>query len=348
MKFYGELLVIILLLFANGRIIFLKNAKKDALVMLSPLAFILSIIQMLNWGLDVVIGLTLVLSVLVLLSNFHALFRYSERLYIDHYSILMKIWASITIIFALALLAGTIYFKPVEYDNKKLGVEETVYRYEGSFRSGFEEASNIQAANLFLSEFKPQGKDTQRIKEVVLFIPDKRGDTYYYKPYLQHLAREGFVVLSADFFCSDCKWRHSIGDLKIARRTAMVIDYLLSPQKFMMQKEFYTYNIQQEILALNKIIADLYGEDTKLFIITDSMGTVAAQTFMEKNREHVTAVYDLASIDEYKTPGFGVVSQTDVLLSMLLKVPRDSEGFYTKYMVMQTKKQIMGSKKWVP
>ena len=98
MKFYGELLVIILLLFANGRIIFLKNAKKDALVMLSPLAFILSIIQMLNWGLDVVIGLTLVLSVLVLLSNFHALFRYSERLYIDHYSILMKIWASITII----------------------------------------------------------------------------------------------------------------------------------------------------------------------------------------------------------------------------------------------------------
>ena len=345
MKFYGELLVIILLLFANGRIIFLKNAKKDALVMLSPLAFILSIIQMLNWGLDVVIGLTLVLSVLVLLSNFHALFRYSERLYIDHYSVLMKIWASITIIFALALLAGTIYFKPVEYDNKKLGVEETVYRYEGSFRSGFEEASNIQAANLFLSEFKPQGKDTQRIKEVVLFIPDKRGDTYYYKPYLQHLAREGFVVLSADFFCSDCKWRHSIGDLKIARRTAMVIDYLLRPQKFMMQKEFYTYNIQLELNALNSLITERYGEKTKVFIVTDMMGTVAAQTFMEKNPEKVIQVYDLASIEEYKTSGFGIVAQTDPVLALLLEVPRDNDGFYTKYMVMQTKKEIMGSKK---
>ena len=53
MKFYGELLVIILLLVANGRIIFIKNVKKDSLVMLSPLGFLLSIIQILNWGLDV-------------------------------------------------------------------------------------------------------------------------------------------------------------------------------------------------------------------------------------------------------------------------------------------------------
>ena len=43
MKFYGELLVIILLLVANGRILFIKNAKKDSLVMLSPFAFLLSI-----------------------------------------------------------------------------------------------------------------------------------------------------------------------------------------------------------------------------------------------------------------------------------------------------------------
>lgn len=345
MKFYGELLVIIMLLVANGRIIFIKNVKKDSLVMLSPLAFVLSIIQIFNWGFDVVTGLTLLLSILVLLSNFHALFRYSERLYIDHYSILMKVWSGITIIFALVLLAGTIFFKPVEYENKKLGITEEIIRYEGSFRSGFEQASNIKMANVFLSEYKPSGKENQSVREVVLFIPDKRGDTYYYRPYLQHLAREGFIVISADFFCSDCKWRHSIGDLKIVRRTAMVIDYLVNPQKFMMQKEFYTYNILQEINALNTIVTERYGENTKLFIVTDTMGTVAAQNFMEKNPERVTEVYDLSVIPEYKTAGFGVVAQTDTFLSMILKVPRDKEGFFTKYMVMQTKKAILGTKK---
>ena len=130
MKFYGELLVIILLLVANGRILFIKNVKKDSLVMLSPLGFFLAIIQILNWGFDVVTALTLFVSILVLLSNFHALFRYSERLYIDHYSVLMKVWSVITIILSIALLAGTIYFKPIEYDNQKLDVTENVLRYE--------------------------------------------------------------------------------------------------------------------------------------------------------------------------------------------------------------------------
>ncbi len=348
MKFYGELLVIILLLVANGRILFIKNAKKDSLVMLSPFAFFLAVIQILNWGVDVVTILTLVLSILVLLSNFHALFRYSERLYIDHYSILMKFWSVVTILLSLVLLAGTIYFRPVEYDSKKLGITETVIRYDGSFRSGFEEASNLKAANLFLSEFKPEGNENRSVKQVILFIPDKRGDTFYYRPYLQHLAREGFVVLSADFFCSDCRWRHSIGDLKLARRTAMVIDYLVKPQRFMMQKEFYTYNILQELKAMNELISERYGADTKIFIVTDTMGTVAAQDFMSKNQERITAIYDLATIPEYKTPGFGVVAQTDGILAMMMNVPRDKEGFYTKYMVMQTKKQIMGAKKWGP
>lgn len=307
--------------------------------MLSPLAFVLSVIQILNWGFDLITGTTFILSFLELLTNFHALFRYSERLYIDHYSILMKIWAIITIILSASLLTGTILFKPVEYDNKALGVSETVYRYEGSFRSGFDEAPNYKSANLFLSEFKPQGND-RRQKDVVLFIPDKRADTFYYRPYLQYLAREGFTVLSADFFCSDCKWRHSVGDLKIIRRFAMVTDYLVNKQRFERQKEFYTYNILQEINVLEEIIAQNYGPDVKLFIVTDVMGTTAAQDYMEKNPEKVMQVFDLESIPEYKTPGLGIILQTDILLAKLMEQPRDKDGFFTKYIVMQTKKEI--------
>ncbi len=146
MKFYGEILVILFLLIANGRILFIKNVKKDSLVNLSPLGLFLSVIQIFNWGLDAITFLTLVLSLLVLLSNFHALFRYSERLYIDNYSILMKVWECVTILLSAGLLAGTIIFMPVEYSNKKLGVQENLYRYDGSFRAGFEEASIVQNA----------------------------------------------------------------------------------------------------------------------------------------------------------------------------------------------------------
>ncbi|MBR4180361.1 MAG: hypothetical protein IKR45_06620 [Treponema sp.] len=340
MKFYGELLIIVILLLANGRILFLKNAKKDSLVILSPLGVLLSIIQIFNWGVDAVTFLTLFLSILVLLSNFHALFRYSERLYIDHYSILMKVWASITIIFALVLMAGTIFFVPVEYSNKELGVQERLLRYEGSFRSGFEEASIIHSANIFVTECKPVGKEDSKTKDVVLLIPDKRADTYYYRPYIQYLAREGFTVLSADFFCKDCRWRHSVGDLKICRRTAMLIDWFLNNERFWRQKEFYTYNCLQEINELGKFVGELYGPDTRLFIVTDVMATDAAMDYQEKNPERVMAVYDLQSIPQYKTAGLGIISQTDILTAMILGQERDKNGDITKQMVMETKKKI--------
>ena len=340
MKFYGELLIIVILLLANGRILFLKNAKKDSLVILSPLGVLLSIIQIFNWGVDAVTFLTLFLSILVLLSNFHALFRYSERLYIDHYSILMKVWASITIIFALVLMAGTIFFVPVEYSNKELGVQERLLRYEGSFRSGFEEASIIHSANIFVTECKPVGKEDSKTKDVVLLIPDKRADTYYYRPYIQYLAREGFTVLSADFFCKDCRWRHSVGDLKICRRTAMLIDWFLNNERFWRQKEFYTYNCLQEINELGKFVGELYGPDTRLFIVTDVMATDAAMDYQEKNPERVMAVYDLQSITQYKTAGLGIISQTDILTAMILGQERDKNGDITKQMVMETKKKI--------
>lgn len=340
MKFYGELLIIILLLIANGRILFIKNVKKDSLVMLSPFAFLLSVVQIFNWNLNVVNLLTLFLSLLVLLTNFHALFRYSERLYIDHYSILMKVWSIITILLSLALMSGTIIFKPVEYNNKDLNVTETVFRYDGSFRSGFNEASNFQSANLFLTEFKPEDS-TGSVRDVVLFIPDKRADTFYYRPYLQFLAREGCTVLSGDFFCSDGKWRHSIGDYKLIRRFAMLTDYFVSRHSFEMQKEFYTYNISQEIKALVELINERYGNDVRIFVVTDVMGTTAALDYMERNSEKIMQVYDLQTIPEYKTPGFGIVTQTDILLSKILDQPKDKDGFYTKLFVMETKKELI-------
>jgi len=340
MKFYGELLVIIILLVSNSRILFIKNVKKDSLVMLSPFAFFLSILQIFNWGFDPVTALTFLLAVLVLLSNFHALFRYSERLYIDHYSLLMKVWAIITILLSLVLLTATIYFRPVEYDNKKLGIEEKVIRYDGSFRSGFEEAGIFKSANLFLSEFKPE-KASSRVKDLVLFIPDKRADTYYYRPYLQLLAREGFTVLSGDFFCKDCRWRHSIGDYKLLRRQVMLLDYFINRHNFEMQKEFYTYNISLEIKALLSLIEERYGSQVRVFVVTDVMGTTAALNYMEREPQKLLEVFDLQTIKEYNSPGLGMINQTDLLLTAFLGQKRDKDALITKNLVMETKKEII-------
>ena len=124
MKFYGELFTFILLFITNFRVFFVKHVKKDPLVSLAPISFCISILQIIAWGFDVFTALAFFISFLVLLSNFHAIFRYSERLYIDHYSPLMKFWAVFTTILSICAIIFNLIFYPVELNNNKLNVQE--------------------------------------------------------------------------------------------------------------------------------------------------------------------------------------------------------------------------------
>ena len=208
MKFYGELLVFALLFITNLRVFFVQQVRRDPLVVLAPFTFIVAILQILAWGIDLFTVLGLLIALFVLLSNFHALLRYMERLYIDHYSGLMKVWAVFTIMISAIALAGTIYFAPIEQNSRSMGVAEKITHYKGSFRTGFEEAGPFDAKSMTLYEYGPDASKAseeaaalaQAQKLIILLTPDKRGDTENYKPYLQELASRGLTICSADFF----------------------------------------------------------------------------------------------------------------------------------------------------
>ena len=53
MKFYGELLVFVLLFITNLRVFFVHHVRRDPLVVLAPFTFIVAIFQILAWGIDV-------------------------------------------------------------------------------------------------------------------------------------------------------------------------------------------------------------------------------------------------------------------------------------------------------
>ena len=120
MRFVADLLILSFLLLTNSRVLFVKREKKDVLVILSPLSLFLSVLLIFAWGVDFISLYLVFLSILVILSNFHALFRYSANLYVDHYSGLMKFWAFITIMLSLFGIVVTILFFPGHLSGKKL------------------------------------------------------------------------------------------------------------------------------------------------------------------------------------------------------------------------------------
>lgn len=343
MKFYGELLVFVLLLITNLRVFFVNHVRRDPLVVMAPLTCVIAILQIISWGIDIFTVFAFIISVFVLLSNFHAMFRYSEHLYIDHYSPLMKVWAVFTIAISLVAIVGIIYFAPVEINSQKNGIFESSIRYKGGFKTGFEKANSFSKSSLIFHEFKEApvpGEETTDEKDIILFIPDKRGETINYKPYLQLLAKKDYIVCSADFYADDCKWMHSIEDLRILRRIAMTIHSLSNNQWFMSQREFYTYNISLELNALNIILNEQYGTNCKYFIISDVMGNTAVDDFIRKNPEIVKGTFYLDSISEYKSAGYGCIEQTDPLLATLLGLSRDAKLKVPNLMVEKTLKNF--------
>lgn len=338
MKFYGELLIFILLFITNARVFFIKRAKRDPLVALAPLTFILAILFVFAWGIDFFTVSAIIIAFLVLLSNFHALFRYTERLYVDHYSPLMMIWSFLTMILSGAAIAGLIYFHPIEIESDSIGITETKTRMEGSFRAGFTETSNYSVSTAEIFKFTQADNDNP--DKIILFIPDKRGDTYYYKPYLQQLALEGFTVFSADFYAPDCKWTHTLEDTKIARRFFLTLRSLIKNQWFMLQREYYTYNISLELTAMEKYISNIYGPDCKIFLISDVMGNTACNDFIKTHPKKISGSFYIDSVQEYKSAGYGFVALVDPLLAYILKINRDDDMDVVQKVVTETVNQI--------
>ena len=330
MRFVADLLILSFLLLTNSRVLFVKREKKDVIVMISPLSLFLSILLIFAWGLDFISLYLVLLSILVILSNFHALFRYSANLYVDHYSGLMKFWAFITIMLSLFGIVVTILFFPGHLSSKKLNVEETKHYYEGSFRNGFSEKTLFGKTNLIITEYTKVEEQNDEAdtsnpentaelsQKVILLIPDKRGDTLAYSEYLQLLAQKGYRVFSADFFTEDVKYLETPGETRYTRQFLFVLYQLLGRTDYYSQKEKLAFNITQEIEETLAILEKDFKVTEPVFLVTDEMSAPAGSLYKMKNRQKISGGFNLASASAYKTPGYGFITFNNPLLAKVL------------------------------
>lgn len=323
MKLAGDILILIMMILSNGRVLVIRKPHLDPLVMLAPLSFLLASLSLFAFSVDIFSIAILFISLLVLLSNFHALFRYGSRLVVDRYSVLMRVWAFVTTILAAGTLVTLIIFSPVTVSRRNSNIQETQHLYSGSFSSGFTPTERFSTANVFFTEFSK--KETEKPKDILLFLSDKRGDTVSYKPYIYKLAEKDYTVCSLDFYTRDMKWIHSIEDSRMMRKFGLIIRSLINPTKYESQKEFYTFNYSKELNSAVKLVLDYYGKDSRIFVITDGMAYTAGKDMASMNSDIIKNVFDISTVSEYKTSGYGFIEQTDPLLAFVLDSKKDTD-----------------------
>lgn len=340
MKFYGELLVYFLLLLNVCRVFVLKRVKQDSMIIIPPVCMVLAGLLIYAYGISETGLQVMAMSVLVFIVNLHATLRSIQKLFLDHFSIAMIAGCAICAICIIVSVVFLFINRPVEYDKDQLEITETEIYYEGNFRSGFSEPETFSKRTAIFKEYKSRILSSNP-KNVIIFFADKRGDSDAYKPYLQLLAKEGFLICTCDFYTDDEDWGLKYNDIKALRRFELQNRCKKDPDFIKNNKSLHDYNLSQEYLAMMRFARERYGTACKFFYVGDGMTADLVKDKATANPSKVTGYFLLDSIPEYKTAGYGCLELTNPYLGKKFGVKRDPDGFITKYLVMKTKNYII-------
>ncbi len=172
------------------------------------------------------------------------------------------------------------------------------------------------------------------------------------------LAGKGYKVMAADLYTSDTKvlsknsdsfFGQTLLDTKFFRRAAALHLDSKNP------KDFEKLILENQSLAsrkysaLTKLGLEIFGDDTRFFYLVDGVDFDSIYSVIDEfNTEpyaNAQGFFSMNRIDEYKTPGFGFIEQTDVILAHQKGIPREDKFFIPRYVANKTIEAIMEQKK---
>ena len=349
-SFLAELLVLGMICITCLRMFFTKRARIDAVAILAPLAFLISLLSLWMWGAEVFLVLTAALALLVLLTNVRALFRLSSRLYVDHYSILFVSFSLFELLAALALALLATIFHPVQYRPADFGVEKKSWFLTGSLATGYQVRSRLFEPSRItgtLYQYSPlaakEADDTASKPEalpVVLLMPKSTASAVHYEPYCLMLAQKGYTVLTADFTAGLPSLYGAPADRRIFRR-AYSVHRALSDKEAAQRTEKEDAAITARCYdVLTTIALALFGPETQVYYSVDALGIDLLNELVNHYEQNVLGFYAMNRVAEYTTSGYGFVEQTDPYTAFLLGSRRDKSFFIPRYVAGKTDESI--------
>ncbi|MEE1211598.1 MAG: hypothetical protein UHO11_03790 [Treponema sp.] len=347
----GEWLILSLLFLNCIRIFFIKYGKVDVLTVLAPVCVILSVLQIVAWGIYLYSAVILFISIFCFFTNFRACLRFKAGLLVDHYSAAFKIGEVMVLLLTLGVGALLVYFRPGNTRPSDYSAEIKKIRLSGDFTGGFSESLPFQLAQGEVILVQPADERNFNGQSIIV-MADKSATAAEYMPLMLNFAGKGFKVFSGEFYARDMKWCHSGADFKFFRRSMLFHDRLFDLKQFEMQKQFFTFNIEKEFGAMLKLVKDETLRDDGTFepvyLVGDWMSGIALPEFKADNADSVSGYALLTDFEEYQTPGFGFIQSTDPLLAYKMGLEKDLNFTAARTIAEKIEKQIPERKYALP
>ena len=212
-----DLLVLSLLLAVNARLFFVARGQRDAMVLLAPVALFICVLGLFAWDVSLPKAVILILALCVFLENFHGLWRFRNRLYVDYFPPLLWLVSIVNILVILGLGALVILLRPLPASPDSQAAQRLT-ALSGSVRSGLAPRSSLfDTADVMMLQCKPLDDEapwSERGARVtnptefhaatpglplVLWVTDGRTSVSRVEPVAAALAPLGYEVVVADF-----------------------------------------------------------------------------------------------------------------------------------------------------
>lgn len=339
---YGELLILSILAICCLRTYFVTNTRLDALALFAPFGLLLNILQIINWGFNITEIIILFISILVFITNYRSFIRFLNRLYVDSYNTPFIVASSTALVLIGIMAVVCIINRPNLLSPSKYNVTVEKVYYDQQSDGSFERSEALFSnRNLRLTVYSPEEETASISDTVILFVPDKRASTIAYQPYLVLLAKQGYKIYYGEFGFSTIaglpkfrfdQWQR----FKLTRESRKAE----SDSAFFSGRPEYYDAYAREFEILSKI-ADTCEDSNKKFAIVGDGASGKCFDRIRKTARPVKATFNLGTIPEYKTSGYGFIEYTDPLNAKIhFGVTGNKSYFVPSYSVTKTKNAI--------
>jgi len=337
----SELLILFLLLLVNIRFLFIRKIKYDTLSVVAIVCFFISILSILSFGLSFVRLIILIVSFFTALWNMRAFQRLYSGLVIDNFGFLSIFSSFLNFALTAVILVFVIYYREPVVKEEKFSVIKTQEFYTQCDNYFFKKADGLfDKKNVRLWKIQ-EGKDgyvkTSDVNHLILFVVPEASSLEIYQPFLYKLARDGFVVYAAEVSLKGEKLFSGIYNLKFNRRFFSRYLKFRKPEKYAeLCKEKESDRITKCSVLLD--IVNPTGEETVHFVFDDE--TSVMQAVQEKYLMPWDTVFDLSSVEAYKTAGYGPIENTDPVICKIMNISSDKSFYISSHLATALEKLV--------
>lgn len=270
--FTSQILVLALLVPVVTRFLFTRSARIDTIVLFSPFAFLVSILNLFIYGISMENLLLVAITVFVGLINFRAQLRLLSGLVVDYYRGPFILGCVVSWIFIAGAAALIVWFCPIA-DSKlsvkgKLAESITIEKkvYTGTAYGGLQEKTDyFSAPAAVVHSVAPK---ENAAGSVILYLPGICTRSADFLPAMNVLAEQGYRVLSADFSVKDIPYTGRWYDAAWCRDFTMRALRMRHAEEYAAKVEMFNEKKGQEAELLVSLAKQQYP-DAEFVLVYD-------------------------------------------------------------------------------